>query len=65
MVKKILWPVFWLIVLALVAEVFASVFNFHTWSAVLAGALALCIVIVLVLSVWTAIVERRDKGKDP
>lgn len=65
MAKKTLWPVFWLIVLALVAQVFTSVFHFRTWSAVLVSALALCVLIVLVLSVWTAIVQRRQRGKDP
>ena len=65
MAKKTLWPVFWLIVLALVAQVYSSVWNFETWSAMLMAALTLCVVIVLVLSVWTAIVQRRSRGKDP
>lgn len=65
MVKKVAWPVFWLIVLALVAQVLTSVFNLQTWCAVLLGALVLCIVIVVVLSVWTAIVARRHKGEVP
>lgn len=65
MVKKVAWPVFWLIVLALVAQVLTSVFHLHTWSAVLVGALVLCLVIVVVLSVWTTIVARRSRGKDP
>ena len=65
MVKKTLWPVFWLIVLALVAQVLTIVFDLQTWSAVLLGALALCVVIVVVLSVWTAIEQRRSRGKDP
>ena len=63
--KKIVWPVFWLIMLALVAQVFSSVWNFKTWSAVLMSALTLCVVIVVVLSVWTAIVQRLNRGKDP
>lgn len=65
MVKKTLWPVFWLIVLALMAQVLTIVFDLQTWSAVLLGALALCVVIVVVLSVWTAIEQRRSRGKDP
>ena len=65
MAKKTLCPLFWLIVLALMAQVLTSVFHFHTWSAVLLGALVLCIVIVVVLSVWTTIVARRSRGKDP
>lgn len=65
MVKKTLWPVFWLIVLALVAQLLTNVFDLQTWSAVLLGALALCVVIVVVLSVWTAIEQRRSRGKDP
>ena len=65
MVKKTLWPVFWLIVLALVAQLLTIVFDLQTWSAVLLGALALCVVIVVVLSVWTAIVSRRHKGEVP
>ncbi len=65
MVKKTLWPVFWLIVLALVAQLLTIVFDLQTWSAVLLGALALCVVIVVVLSVWTAIEQRRSRGKDP
>ena len=63
--KKIVWPVFWLIVLALVAQVFSSVWDFKTWIAVLLSALTLCVLIVVVLSVWTAIVGRRNRGKDP
>ena len=63
--KKILWPVFWLIMLALLAQVFSSVWHFKTGSAVLLSALTLCVVIVLVLSVWTAIVQYRSRGKDP
>lgn len=65
MVKKTLWPVFWLFVLALVAQLLTIVFDLQTWSAVLLGALALCVVIVVVLSVWTAIEQRRSRGKDP
>lgn len=65
MVKKTLWPVFWLIVLALVAQLLTIVFDLQTWSAVLLSALALCVVIVVVLSVWTAIEQRRSRGKDP
>ena len=65
MVKKTLWPVFWLIVLALVAQLLTIVFDLQTWSAVLLGALALCVVIVVVLSVWTAIEQRCSRGKDP
>lgn len=65
MAKKTLWPVFWLIVLALVAQVLTIVFDLQTWSAVLLSALVLCVVIVVVLSVWTAIEQRRSRGKDP
>ena len=65
MAKKTLWPLFWLIVLALVAQLYTSYLHFHTWSAVLLGALTVAVLIVLVLTGWTAIVGRREKGKDP
>lgn len=65
MAKKTLWPLFWLIVLAGAAQLYTSFLHFHTWSAVLLGALTVAVLVVLVLTGWTAIKLRRDKGKGP
>ena len=60
-----MWPLFWLFVLAGAAQLYTSFLHFRTWSAVLLGALTVAVLIVLVLTGWTAIVQRRNKGKDP
>lgn len=59
-IKKILWPIFWLLALAGTAQGYTALYpEISTFWAVVLSALLLVVIVTLILVIWTAIVKRN------
>ena len=59
-IKKILWPIFWLFVLAGTAQGYTALDpEISTFWAVILSALLLVVIVTLILTIWTAILKKN------
>ena len=59
-IKKILWPIFWLLALAGTAQGYTALDpEISTFWAVILAALLLVVIVTLILTIWTAILKKN------